>query len=53
MNVLVLRAVTGEVVIDFKSDKSDASVCIQVEGFHSKPVQPGKLIQEIKAVVGE
>ncbi len=53
LNVLVLRAVTGEVVIDFKSDKSDVSVCIQVSGFHSKPVQPNKLIQEINAVLGD
>lgn len=53
LNVLVLRAVTGEVVIDFKSDKSNVSVCIQVAGFHSKPVQPKKLIQEIYDVLNK
>ncbi|MFO7657362.1 MAG: response regulator [Bacteroidales bacterium] len=53
LDVLVLRAVTGEVVIDFKSDKSNVSVCIQVAGFHSKPVQPKKLIHEIKAILDQ
>ncbi len=51
LNVLVLRAVTGEVVIDYKSLKDDVSVCIQVNGFHSKPVQPNKLIKEINSIL--
>jgi CheY-like chemotaxis protein len=51
LNVLVLRAVTGEVLIDYKSVKDDQSVCIQVDGFHSKPVQPKKLIEEINAIL--
>lgn len=51
LNVLVLRAITGEVVIDYKSDKNNKSVCIQVSGFHSKPIQPKKLIKEINTVL--
>jgi CheY-like chemotaxis protein len=51
LNVLVLRAVTGEVLIDFKSFKDDRSVVIQVDGFHSKPIQPKKLISEINTVL--
>ncbi len=52
LNVLVLRSVTGEVVIDYKSAGSNQSVCIQVNGFHSKPVQPNKLFREIHTVLG-
>ena len=53
LNVLILRAITGEVVIDFKSAKDNRSVCIQVDGFHSKPIQPKKLINEINTVLNK
>ena len=53
LNVLVLRAVTGEVVIDYKSADTNQSVCIQVEGFHSKPIQPKKLISEINNILNK
>lgn len=53
LNVLVLRAVTGEVLIDFKSFRDNRSVVIKVDGFHSKPIQPKKLISEINAVVNK
>ena len=53
LNVLILRAVTGEVVIDYKSVKEDQSVCIQVDGFHSKPIQPKNLIKEINTILNK
>ncbi|MBA7555177.1 Regulator of RpoS [subsurface metagenome] len=51
LNILVMRSVTGEVMVDYKSEKSGESVSIKVAGYHSKPVNPEKLKREIHYIL--
>ncbi len=53
MNILVLRTVSGDVMIDYKSHKSGKEITIQVDGYHPKPVNPEKLINEIEFVLAK
>lgn len=53
MNILVLRAVSGEVIIDYKSLKTGNEVTVQVDGYHPKPIDPEKLVREIEFVLGK
>lgn len=53
MNILVLRSVSGEVIVDYKSLKSGSEVTVQVDGYHPKPINPEKLVREIEFVLGK
>ena len=53
MNILVLRTVSGDVIIDYKSQKTGQEVSIQVDGYHPKPINPDKLIREIEFVLAK
>ena len=53
MNILVLRTVSGEVMVDYKSHKSGEEITVYVDGYHPKPVNPEKLIKEIEFVLGK
>ena len=53
LNILVLRSVTGEVLVDYKSEKTGQSVCIEVDGFHPKPINPSKLQREIEVILAK
>ena len=51
MNILVLRTVTGEVLVDYKSIKTGKQVTIQVDGYHPKPINPERIKNEIAYVL--
>lgn len=51
LNVLVMRSVSGEVLVDYKSDRSNECITIQVAGYHSKPVKIEKLKMEINHIL--
>ena len=51
LNILVLRSITGEVLVDYQSMESGQSVCIEVDGFHPKPINPAKLKREINLIL--
>lgn len=50
-NVLVLKSHSGEVSVDYKSAEDDSTITIKVEGYHSKPVNPDRLINEINFIL--
>jgi CheY-like chemotaxis protein len=52
MNILVLRTVSGEVLVDYKSAQTGEKVTIQVDGYHPKPINPERLKREIDFVLG-
>jgi CheY-like chemotaxis protein len=52
-NILVLKSLSGEVMVDYKSALDGKSVTISVEGFHSKPIKTEKLIREINHLLGK
>ncbi len=53
LNILVLRSVTGEVMIDYLSNETGQSVCIKVDGFHPKPIEPARLIHDIELILAK
>jgi CheY-like chemotaxis protein len=53
MNILVLRTVSGEVLVDYKSKMSGEEVTVQVDGYHPKPINPERLKKEIEFVLGK
>jgi len=52
LSVLVMRSIDGEVMVDYRSEKSGECVSIKVAGYHSKPVKIEKLKTEINDVLG-
>lgn len=52
LSALVMRSIDGEVVVDYKSEKSGECISIQVSGYHSKPVKIEKLKSEINDILG-
>ncbi len=51
MNVLVIKNLAGDIVVDYKSLRDGSTVSIQVAGYHEKPVNPSRLIREIKTIL--
>lgn len=51
LHVLVLKSISGDVAVDFKSIETGETVWLKVDGFHSKPIDPKRLIEEIKGVL--
>lgn len=47
VNVLVIKTRDARVQVEYVSKKDGSKVNLQVEGYHSKPVNPEKLIREI------
>jgi len=52
LSALVMRSIDGEVIVDYKSEKSGECISIQVAGYHSKPVKIEKLKSEINDILG-
>lgn len=50
-NVLVLKSPSGDVSVDYKSVEDDSTITIKVDGYHSKPVNPDRLINEINFIL--
>lgn len=53
MNVLVIKTMSGDVIVDYKSQEDGSTVSIHVAGYHAKPVNAARLIRELKGITSE